>query len=97
MKSLNPDDAAALKFGKVAKVTDDLVAASLALAIGYHPEDEDAVMSGAMTAVARFAIQQLQASAGPMVVTERDVVGYFIAHVQRAASILLSKPAEPAN
>jgi hypothetical protein len=96
-------EAKAQAFADVAMATDQAVKTCLDVIFTAHPDQEDAVVSGAMTALVRFGIERQQAAADAWVkqgklgavVTPREVVGYFVRYVQRSAEILLNKPARP--
>lgn len=96
-------DAEAQRFAEVAMAADATLRAAIIFLHQTYPADEDAIVSGAITAVVRFGIERQQDTAARDVrsgmigrtVTERDVFGYFIRYVQQAATILLSKPARP--
>ena len=94
------EDAKAQAFAEAAMAADQVITVALKAALDVHPKEADGVMSGAITALTRYAIEQRQAGieggavrstyVGPP--TTRDIVGYFVRYFQRAAEILLAKP-----
>lgn len=91
------------RYAEIATSTDEAVGICLKVIFENCPEDEDAIVSGAMTALVRFGIERQQEAAQKWVaagqigrtVTIRDVFAYFAKFVQLAAEILLTKPASP--
>jgi hypothetical protein len=108
--SLTPEEQAAAelrrqRYAEIAMAADQVVAVILAAAFEQAPEDEDAIVSGAMTAIVRFGIERQQAAAQAWVaqgqigrtVTVREAMTYFVRYVQAAAEILLGRPQTPSN
>lgn len=96
-KTVAADAAEAHVFGMQAMRADMVTKHAIDALMLAYPEGREAIRSGMFTALVRFSIEQLQADAGPQLITERDVIGHWIKDLQRTAHILLSKPAGAAN